>query len=88
MTPTAYTSNLGTCTFQPGRATCTLADVPKGQTAHIDVTATAVTPGVRQFVASVQTPTDDNEDNNAAVVQGVRLQAVRDAEVSVSQTST
>jgi hypothetical protein len=86
VTPTAYSSNLGTCTFQPGRATCTLADVPKGQTAHIDVTATAVIPGVRQFVASVQTPTDDNEDNNAAVVQNVRLQAVRDAELSVPQT--
>lgn len=82
VTPTAYTSNLGTCTFQPGRATCTLADVPKGQTAHIDITATAVSPGVRQFVASVQTPTDDNQDNDVAVVQNVRLQAVRDAEVS------
>ena len=86
VTPTAYTSNLGTCTFQPGRATCTLADVPKGQTAHIDVTATAVMPGVRQFVASVQTPTDDNEDNDAAIIRNVRLQAVRDAEVSVPQT--
>ncbi len=84
VTPTAYTTSSGSCTLSAGRVVCELADVPPGGNAHIDVTATATSPGERFFVGSVQTPQDDNFDNNNVNVP-IRLQAIRD--VTVVSTS-